>query len=136
MSAIRAFEITGVNWTQAPDRVEPGESFDLVVQVFGTADEETAGEPITFTIDGEPFITTTGADIPPGDFAFDGVIDVTIDEPGVYELRAEVAGEQSPAHIIGVGRDPDPDAVGGGGLSPALLGGLLVGGELLRRTLN
>ena len=40
MSAIRAFEITGINWTQSPDRVEPGGSFDLVVQVFGTADED------------------------------------------------------------------------------------------------
>jgi len=133
--AIRAFEIQGINWVRAPERVEPGEPFDLVVKVFGSAGVETTGAPIRFTLDGEPFFTTTGADIPPGDFAFDGAVNVTIDEPGSYELRAEVENYQTPPHIIGVGEEPD-ESEAGGGLSPTVIGGGLIGLELLRRLLS
>lgn len=136
MRHLTAYEIEAIEWERAPDRVEPGEGFDLVVRVFGSADEETTGAPITFYIDGDELETTTGADIEPGGFAFDGLVDVRIDEEGTYELVAEVEDFQTEPHYIGVGEDPDPRAAGGGGVSPVLIGAGLVGAEVLRRILT
>lgn len=141
--AITAKEIAAIEWERAPDRVEPGEPFDLVVQVFGTSGGETEGSPITFYIDDDPFFTTTGADIPSGDFAFDGRVAAEIAEEGVYRLHAEVAGLRTNDHLIGVGMEPNADAVGSPGeavseliSSPAGVVVGAVGAEVLRRILT
>lgn len=138
MAGATAREISGVEWNRVPDRVEPGERFDLSVRVFGSGGEVTEGEPIRFYLNDEQFFITTGADIPPGDFAFDGRINAQINEPGVYRLHAEVAGFRTNDHIIGVGEEPNADAVGGTDLSGLVSGpGALVvgavGAEVLRR---
>ena len=134
MRGLTAYQIQSIEWQRAPERVEPGEAFDLVVRVFGSAGEETTGSPITFYLNDEELATTTGADIPPGDFAFDGLVDVTIDEPGTYKLTAEVENFETEPHYIGVGQEPNPDEVGG--VSPLLIGGGLLGAEVLRRILT
>lgn len=134
--SIPAYEITAIEWERVPDRVEPGEPFDMVVQVFGSAGGETEGEPITFYINDEQFFTTTGADIPSGDFAFDGKVGAVIEEEGTYRLHAEVGGYRTNDHLIGVGMAPNADAVGGGLpdiTSPQALAAGLVGAEVLRR---
>lgn len=137
---ISAREVAAVEWNRVPDRVEPGEPFDMVVQVFGTAGGETEGQPITFYINDEQFFTTTGADIPSGDFAFDGRVNAVIEEKGVYRLHAEVAGNRTNDHLIGVGMDPNADAVEDSASSvagvldsPQALAAGLVGAEVLRR---
>lgn len=106
---IRARAIERIVWNRVPDRVEPGEAFDIVVRVFAD-EEDTTGQPITFYLDGEPFFTTTGADIEAGDFSFDGRVNAVIDEPGTHELRARVAGVETEPHYIGVGEEPDPSS--------------------------
>lgn len=138
MRQITAREIVGVEWNRVPDRVEPGERFDLSVRVFGSADEETEGQPITFYINDEQFFITTGANIDPGEFAFDGKVNAQINEPGVYRLHAEVAGYRTNDHIIGVGEEPNGDAVGDPDLGslvsvPGALVVGAVGAEVLRR---
>lgn len=139
---LKAREVVGVEWNIAPDRVEPGEEFTLTVRVYGDGEDETTGEAINFYINGDPLFTTTGADIPAGDFSFDGSIDVVIDDPGTYELTAEVAGYETAPHYIGVGEDPDPDAVesdfgtveiGGSSISIVSVLGGAVATEVLRR---
>jgi len=139
MPPVTARTVEGVEWNRVPDRVEPGEGFDLSVRVFGSAGETTEGEPIRFYINDDLFFATTGADIPPGDFAFDGRINAQINEPGVYRLHAEVGGFRTNDHIIGVGEEPNADAVG----EPGDLSGLVsgpgalvvgaIGAEVLRR---
>ena len=142
MSALTAREVVGVEWDTAPDRVEPGEAFTLTVRVFGDGEDETTGQPINFYINGDPLFTTTGADIPPGGFSFDGSVDVVIDDPGTYELTAEVAGYETVPHYIGVGKPPAPDAVesgfgtddiGGSSISIVNVLGGVAAAEVLRR---
>ena len=134
--------VTGIEWTQAPTRVSPGQRFDLVVRVLGEDGVVTDGQPITFYINGDEFFTTSGADVPAGGFANDGGINLQIDEPGTYALTAEVAGFSTDAHFIGVGMEPDPSSldptktpVGGGSPNFDLATGALavVGFEALRR---
>ena len=105
--------VADIEWQRVPDRVEPGEPFDMVVRVF--ADEsETTGQPITFLLDGEEFYTTTGADIDAGGFAFDGQVGAVIEEPGTYRLEAEVDDLRTEPHFIGVGQEPAPSPRAGG----------------------
>lgn len=90
-----------------PNRVEPGEQFDLIVQTQCENPDGCGGQPIQFFIDGEPWIQTTGADIDPADdgTAFDGLVDVVFEEPGSYTIRAEVNGNTA-THELGVGQPP------------------------------
>lgn len=130
MASNRSYEITGIEWQRPPTQVAVGEQFDLVVRVLGSAAEETEGQPITFYVDGEELFTTSGADIPAGDFAFDGRIDVVFDEPGTYELTASVGEYTTEPHYLGVGGPPQPNSVDIGGASisqpAALVAGLAV----------
>lgn len=117
--------IDGVRFFDPPRRVEPGEQFDLIVETRCAApDEGCAGEPISFYLDGEFWMETTGADIDPENnaTAFDGLVDVVFRDSGYYSIRVEVAG-QSATQEIAVGREPrsDSDAESTSGTNKRLL---------------